>query len=45
MKLGGSRAARSVSVTHIMLGSVYSDVTSCSRPNQYVKSWIATNWI
>ena len=32
----------------ITLGSAYSDtaaVTSCSRQSQYVKSWIATNWI
>jgi len=31
-----------------MLRSAYSDtaaVTSCSRPSQYVKSWIATIWI
>jgi len=32
----------------IRLGSAYSDtavVTSCSRRSQYVRSWIATNWI
>jgi len=32
----------------ITLGGACSDtatVTSCSRPSQHVKSWIATNWI
>jgi len=39
---------KSSSAEHIKLGSAYSDtaaVTSCSRRNQYVKSWIVTNWI
>jgi len=42
MKVAGYRLQSST------LGSAYSDtiaVTSCSRHSQYVKLWIATNWI
>jgi len=54
MKVAGCRAALYPLHTyvthyiHVTLGSAYSDtaaVTSCSRQSQYVKSWIATNWI
>jgi len=33
---------------YYLLGNAYSDtaaVTSCNRRSQYMKSWIATNWI
>jgi len=47
--MAGCRAALyPLRTEHITLGSAYSDtaaVTSCSRWSQYVKSWIATNWI
>jgi len=49
MKVAGSGTALyPLRTQHITLGSAYSDtatVTSCSRQSQYVKSWIATNWI
>jgi len=49
MKMAGCRAAvYSLYTEHITLGSAYSDtaaVTSYSRQIQYMKSWIATNWI
>jgi len=53
MKVDGFRAVvypLSLRTVHKTLGSAYSDtasatVKSCSRQSQYVKSWIATNWI
>jgi len=49
MKVAGcGTALYALRAEHITLGSAYSDkatVTSCSRQSQYVKSWIATNWI
>jgi len=38
----------SVPITELIIRSAYNDtaaVTSRSRRSQYVKSWIATNWI
>jgi len=49
MKVPGCRAGQyPLRTEHITLRCAYSDttaVTSCSRRSQYVKSWIATNWI
>jgi len=48
MKVAGCTESSSVPITELIIRNAYSvttAVTSCSRRSQYVKLWIATNWI